>query len=229
MRILVVEDEAALGAFLQESLAPEGGEVEVVSDGRQAVERALGAGYDLLLLDLNLPEVSGLEVLRKVREQKPALPVLVLTARSEIEDRVRGLDSGADDYLTKPFSMLELKARVRALLRRRGGAAADVLRVGELELRRSERVVRRAGRRIDLTPREFALLEYLMLHAGERLARAEIFEQVWRQRNYRLTNIVDVYINYLRRKVDDGFATPLIHTERGVGYRISAEPAGPRA
>ena len=191
-------------------------------DGEQGLAMATGIDYDLAVLDLNLPAVDGLTVLKNVRQRKPKLPVIILTARSRVEDRVQCLDSGADDYLVKPFSFLELSARARALLRRSHLPSESVLTVLDLSLDRVERKVQRGGRPIELTVKEFALLEYLMRNAGRRLTRAMIIEHVWNLTFDSATNIVDVYINYLRRKVDDGFPAPLIQTVRGVGYQLTA-------
>ena len=179
--------------------------------------------YDVAVLDLTLPRVDGLEVLKHIRESKPALPVLILTGRNRVEDRVKGLDLGADDYLTKPFSFTELSARVRALLRRAALPAEVMLRVGDLELNRVERVVKRAGKAVELTPKEFSLLEYLMRNVGRCVTRAMIIEHVWNLSFDTMTNVVDVYINYVRKKVDQGFERKLIHTIRGVGYQIGDE------
>jgi two-component system copper resistance phosphate regulon response regulator CusR len=193
-------------------------------DGEEAESLVAEANFDLVILDLVLPKIDGWEVLKHIRTKKPSLPVLILSGRAEVEDRVKGLDLGADDYLAKPFSFSELSARVRALLRRSPNRLDNVLRVEDLELDRAERVVRRAGRRIDLTPHEFALLEYLMRNAGRCVTRAMIIEHVW---NFSLdtitTNVVDVYINYLRNKVDQDFENKLIHTVRSVGYQLGGE------
>jgi len=223
MRILIVEDDASLAKFLQKALEAEHHAVDTASDGEQGRSMAIGIDYDLLVLDLNLPRVDGLTLLRSVRQRKTQLPVMILTARSRVEDRVQCLDSGADDYLVKPFSLVELSARARALLRRNQLPSESILKVLDLSLDRVERKVARAGRRIELTTKEFALLEYLMRNTGRRLTRAMIIEHVWNLGFESTTNVVDVYINYLRRKVDDGFTIPLIHTVRGVGYQLSAE------
>jgi DNA-binding response OmpR family regulator len=177
--------------------------------------------YDLVVLDLNLPRLDGVSILRYLRTRKPTMPIMVLTGRTRVEDRVQCLDLGADDYLGKPFSFSELSARIRALLRRCHLPAESVLTVEDLKLDRVERRVERAGRRIDLTGKEFALLEYLMRNAGRRITRAMIIEHVWNLSFDTCTNVVDVYVNYLRRKVDDGHGTRLIHTVRGVGYELS--------
>jgi heavy metal response regulator len=223
MRILIVEDDAALSGFLHKGLESEHHTVDSANDGNQGRAMAMEVDYDLVVLDLNLPGIDGLTVLRSLRQRKPNLPVLILTARSRVEDRVLCLDSGADDYLIKPFSFLELSARARALLRRSHLPSESVLTVRDLRLDRVERRVARAGRNIELTTKEFALLEYLMRNAGRRLTRAMIIEHVWNLNFDSTTNVVDVYINYLRRKVDDGFSPALIHTVRGVGYQMSPE------
>jgi DNA-binding response OmpR family regulator len=225
MRILVVEDDAALSSFIRKGLEAEYHAVDVASDGNQGRSMALGVDYDLVVLDLTLPGIDGLSVLKSLRLQKANLPVIILTARSKIEDRVQCLDSGADDYLIKPFSFLELSARARALLRRSHLPSESVLNVRDLSLDRVERKVARAGRNIELTTKEFSLLEYLMRNAGRRLTRAMIIEHVWNLTFDSTTNVVDVYINYLRRKVDDGFSPALIHTVRGVGYQMCTDGA----
>jgi len=225
MRILVVEDDAALASFIRKGLEAEHHAVDTALDGEQGRAMALGIDYDLVVLDLNLPGVDGLTVLKSLRQRKANLPVMILTARSRVEDRVQCLDAGADDYLMKPFSFVELAARARALLRRSRLPSESVLTVRDLSLDRVERKVARAGRPIELTTKEFALLEYMMRNAGRRLTRAMIIEHVWNLTFDSTTNVVDVYINYLRRKVDDGFPNRLIHTVRGVGYQLSPEGA----
>jgi two-component system, OmpR family, copper resistance phosphate regulon response regulator CusR len=224
MRILVVEDDAPLASFLSKGLEAEHYAVDVAPDGEEARWLASECEYDLMLLDLNLPKLDGISLLRIIRPKRPSLPVLVLTGRSRIEDRVHALDSGADDCLLKPFSFTELSARVRALMRRRPVAAELVLKVGDLELNRVERTVRRAGKRIELTSKEFGLLEYLARNAGHRITRNMIVEHVWNLSFDTGTNVVDVYINYLRKKVDEGFSPKLIHTVRGVGYEMRNPP-----
>src|SRR5664279_3560291 len=216
MRILVVEDDAPLARFLSKGLEAEHYAVDVAPDGEEARWLVSECEYDLLLLDLNLPKLDGISLLRVVRPKKPSLPVLVLTGRSRIEDRVQALDSGADDCLLKPFSFTELSARVRALMRRRPVVAELVLKVGDLELNRIERTVRRAGEQIELTAKEFGLLEYLVRNAGHRITRNMIVEHAWNLSFDTGTNVVDVYINYLRKKVDEGFEQKLIHTVRGL-------------
>jgi len=225
MRILVVEDDASLASFLQKGLESEHYAVDVADDGDDACWMAAESDYDLMILDLNLPKKDGIAVLHAIRPKKPSLPVLVLTARSRIEDRVQSLDAGADDCLIKPFSYTELSARIRALLRRHPFTTETLLKIADLELNRVERTVRRAGKRIELTSKEFGLLEYLLRNAGHRITRTMIVEHVWNLSFDTGTNVVDVYINYLRRKVDDGFSPSLIHTVRGVGYQISPEGA----
>jgi heavy metal response regulator len=223
MRILVVEDEPGIARFIRQGLSEAGYAVDVASDGEEGLDYALAAPYDLIILDILLPKMDGLRLLRELRERGVRTPVLLLTALDTVEDRVKGLDSGADDYLVKPFAFPELLARVRALLRRPPLQSNPVLRVGDLELDTVRREVRRAGRRIDLSPREFSLLEYLMRHPNQVLTRTQIAEHIWNFDFYAESNVVDVYIGYLRRKIDRGFDRPLIHTVRGVGYRLSAE------
>ncbi|MGA9527070.1 MAG: response regulator transcription factor [Terriglobales bacterium] len=225
MRILIVEDDVALSRFIKKGLEAEYHAVDAALDGQQGLSMAVGIDYDLAVLDLNLPLLDGVAVLKNLRQRKPQLPVIILTARARVEDRVQCLDSGADDYLVKPFSFLELSARARALLRRSHLPSESVLVVRDLTLDRVERKVARAGRPIELTVKEFALLEYLMRNAGRRLTRSMIIEHVWNLTFDSATNIVDVYVNYLRRKVDDGFSVPLIHTVRGVGYQLIPEGA----
>jgi DNA-binding response OmpR family regulator len=220
MRILLVEDDKPLADFLSQRLQNDQFSVDVANDGAKAQGLVEDQPYDLVILGLNVPRGPGLEVLRHIRLKKTNLPVLVLSAHSLVEDRVRGLDAGADDYLAKPFSYAELLARARALLRRGGLPIRPVLKVGDLELNRIGRTVQRGGQDIELTPKEFALLELLMQNAGQQVTRATIVEQVWKHNGDTLTNVVDVYINYLRRKIDLGSDLPLIRTVRGVGYQI---------
>jgi two-component system copper resistance phosphate regulon response regulator CusR len=221
MRILIAEDDEALAKFVRQGLEGEHYSVDVFSDGELARAAATESDYDVVILDLNLPKLDGVSVLRHLRLKKPSLPVLVLTQRTKVEDRVQCLDTGADDYLAKPFSFTELSARIRALVRRSHLPSESVLVVSDLKLDRVAHLVERAGRRIELTSKEFALLEYLMLNAGRRVTRSMIIEHVWNLTFDTTTNVVDVYINYLRRKVDDGHTTKLIHTVRGVGYELS--------
>ena len=202
MRILVAEDDTALASFVKKGLESEHYAVDVSADGEQARAMAGELDFDLVVLDLNLPRLDGVAILRFLRTRKPSMPILVLTGRTRVEDRVQCLDLGADDYLGKPFSFTELSARIRALMRRSHLPAESVLAVDDLKLDRVERRVERAGRRIELTSKEFCLLEYLMRNAGRRITRAMIIEHVWNLSFDTCTNVVDVYVNYLRRKVD---------------------------
>jgi DNA-binding response OmpR family regulator len=201
--------------------------VDVFSDGEQARAAATEFEYDVVILDLNLPKLDGVSVLRHLRSKKPSVPVLVLTQRTRVEDRVQCMDTGADDFLAKPFSFSELSARIRALVRRSHLPSESVLTAADLKLDRVQRLVERAGRRIELTSKEFSLLEYLMLNLGRRVTRAMIIEHVWNLTFDTTTNVVDVYINYLRRKIDDGHPAKLIHTVRGVGYELSGTSEHP--
>lgn len=223
MRLLVIEDERKLAGFIQKGLQEEGYAVDVASDGVEGLSMALDGLHDLILLDLRLPRKDGLTVLRELRAKKVSTPVLLLTVRSTIEDKVEGLDSGADDYLTKPFAFEELVARVRALLRRRGEAREPILRIGDLSLDPARRTVHRGGVRIDLTAREFALLDYFMRNPGRILTRTMISEHVWDYNFDPMTNVVDVYVNYLRKKLDLEDKPRLIHTVRGAGYVLKVE------
>lgn len=225
MRILLAEDEAKVASFLARGLEAEGHAVEVAADGETALSRLTGETFDLAILDVGLPRRDGLSVLGEIRRLQRRLPVLVLTARDSVADRVAGLDAGADDYLSKPFAFDELLARVRALLRRGSAAAPSVLQIADLRLDPATREVTRAGRRIELTAREFALLEYFLRHPGRVLSRARIAENVWGTSYDTFTNVIDVYVNYLRKKVDAGFEPRLLHTVRGAGYvlRLPAE------
>jgi two-component system response regulator MprA len=222
MRILVVDDDAAVRESLGRALRLEGYDVELASDGLEALERLQGSGDDpdLVLLDVLMPNIDGLEVCRRLRRMGSRLPVLMLTARDEVTDRVAGLDAGADDYVVKPFALAELLARVRALLRRSADEAVDVLRFGDLELDPATREVRRNGDPIELTRTEFALLELFLLNPRQVLTRSIIFERVWGYDFGFGSNSLDVYIGYLRRKTEAGGKTRLIHTIRGVGYAL---------
>jgi len=223
MRILLAEGDSTLASFVRKGLEAEQYAVDICADGPETAFLSQQFGYDLMVLDLNLNGgVRGSDVLRSARAAKPGLPILALCGSTRAEDRARALDLGADDVLTRPFSFCELAARVRALLRRGAQPAESVLCVADLALHRIEHIVERGGHKIPLTAKEFALLEYLMRNHGRALSRAMIVEHVWNLSFDTSTNIVDVYINYLRRKLDDGFDPPLIQTVRGVGYRLEA-------
>ncbi len=223
MRILIVEDEPGVAQFIQQGLTESGYAIDVARDGTEGLDYALAKTYDAIVLDIMLPKLNGLEVLRELRDQRIKTPVLLLTARDGIDDRVQGLDAGADDYLVKPFAFPELLARLRALLRRPPLQSDAILRVGDLVMDVSRHEVRRAGQVIELSQREFALLELLLRHPNQVLTRTQIMEHVWNFDFYAETKVVDVYIGYLRRKLEDNFDHPLIHTVRGVGYKISTE------
>ena len=221
MRLLVVEDEGKLAELLKGMLEDENHAVDVASDGEEALEFLRAGEYDLVVLDIMLPKVSGLEVARRMRAKKIRTPVLMLTARTAVEDRVEGLDAGADDYLTKPFAFAELLARIRALTRREiPEAVGNRVVVGDLTLDLKSREVMRGDRRVDLTPKEFALLEYLMRHPNQALGTQQIADHVWSYDFDGLTNRVAVYVSYLRRKLEGAGARQLIHTVRGVGYSL---------
>ncbi len=210
-------------SFIRRGLSEAGFAVDVASDGDAGLELALSHAYDAVVLDLGLPGRDGLELLRVLRARGRATPVLILTAREAVEERVRGLDAGADDYLAKPFAFAELLARLRALLRR-GTARASVLQVGDLRIDTAARKVERAGKRIELTAKEYALLEFLATHQGEVVTRTMISEHVWDMNFDSFSNVIDVYIRYLRRKIDEPFPSRLIHTRRGIGYVLALEP-----
>jgi DNA-binding response OmpR family regulator len=223
MRILVVEDEPGIANFVRQGLTEAGYAVDLVENGRSALDYAQSADYDAYVLDILLPGMNGLDLLRELRRQGDKTPSLMLTARDTVDDRVAGLDAGADDYLVKPFAFAELLARVRALLRRPPLQSGTVLQTADLEMDTAKREVRRSGRFIDLSPREFAVLEYLMRHPQQVLTRTQISEHVWNFDFFNESNVVDVYIGYLRRKIEEDGEVPLIHTVRGVGYRLSDE------
>lgn len=222
MRILLVEDDGALSRSMTRGLEAEHYAVDLVGDGEEALQYLKAINYDIVLLDLKLPRLDGLSVLKQMRSQQMRMPVMVLSGRSELDDRVGALEAGADDYVIKPFAFSEVMARVRALLRR-PLELRHKLRVADLELDTSLRTVTRAGKRLRLSFREYAVLEYLMRNAGRPVSRNMVLEHVWNEKFEGLTNIVDVYINYLRNKIDKGFDTKLLHTERGVGYVLSAD------
>ena len=223
MRILVVEDDRKVASFIRKGLTEEGYAADVASDGETGLAMGLDRLHDVIVLDVMLPRKPGFQVVRELRQAKVSTPVLLLTARDAVEDKVQGLDAGADDYLTKPFAFAELLARIRALLRRGTAARAPVLQIADLTLDPAVRTVTRGGEAISLTNREFALLEYLMRNTGRVLTRTMIAEHVWDYSFDSGTNVIDVYVNYLRKKIDAGRERKLIHTVRGVGYVLKAD------
>jgi DNA-binding response OmpR family regulator len=225
MRVLLVEDELPIADFIARGLTENGYSVDIAHDGEEAVAWPSVADFDIIILDVMLPVRDGIEVCRLFRAQGVRTPVLMLTARDAVEDRVLGLDSGADDYLVKPFAFAELLARLRALSRREPVLLGNELRVGYLIMDTATRTVSRAGKRLDLTSKEFALLEYLMRHPDQVLTRTVIAEHVWNYDFDNATNVIDVHVKNLRKKVDGPFDVSLIQTVRGVGYRISARTA----
>jgi len=224
MRILLIEDEIKLASFIKRGLVAERYAVDVAKDGRSGLELAQTYQYDLILLDLMLPGMDGSEVLRRIRKENSSVPVLILSARGAVQDKVSHMETGADDYLTKPFAFAELLVRIKALMRRGPVNRASTVRIADLELDRLSQQVKRGGQRIDLTSKEYALLEYLMSNAGRVLSRNMIIEHVWDQSFDGITNIVDVYIRHLRTKVDTGHESKLLKTVRGVGYTIREGP-----
>jgi len=226
MRVLIAEDDRALGSLLQRTLENDGHTVAWAQDGESALATWQTAQFRLLLLDLNLPRKDGLEVLQAIRQVSDAV-VLVVTARNSLEERLRCLELGADDFLPKPFALRELQMRCRALVRRLESSAGSQLRCGDLVLDRSSRAVQRGGRSIELTLKEFSLLEYLLEHRGECISISGLLKHVWKMHPDVTTNVVDVYINYLRRKVDEGAENKLIHTVRGNGYVMRVPSLGP--
>lgn len=223
MRILLVEDDKKVASFIHKGLEEEGYAVDVAADGEAGVLMGLDRLHDLIILDVMLPKKPGFQVLRELRQGSVATPVLLLTARDTVEDKVLGLDAGADDYLTKPFAFAELLARVRALLRRRAEARASKLQIADLVLDPATRSVARGGEPITLTNREFALLEYFLRNPGRVLSRSMIADHVWDYNFDTGTNVIDVYVNYLRKKIDAGREPKLLHTVRGAGYVLKAE------
>src|SRR5947209_12443984 len=219
MRVLVVEDEKRIAELLSRGLQSAGYAVDVVYTGANAIERVHSTEYDLVILDLGLPDMDGLQVLLKIKNRKTIPPVLILSARDAVDDRVKGLEQGADDYLVKPFAFVELLARARVLLRR-GQPTPEKLQVGDLTLDCIRRKVTRRDENIELAPKEFSILEYMMRNRGRPLSRTMIVEHVWDMDYDGLTNIVDVYIRHLRSKIDDRFPTKMIHTVRGIGYML---------
>lgn len=219
-RILVIEDEVKIASFIKRGLVEEGYEVEIAQDGRQGLDAALNGSTDLIVLDIGLPEIDGMEVCRTLRTQGRLTPIIFLTARDSVHDKVLGLDMGADDYLTKPFAFEEFLARVRSLLRKAQQKADTRLRVADLILDTKTRKVERAGQPIDLSTKEFALLQYLMENSGAVLSRMDICEKVWDIHFDTTTNVIDVHINRLRKKVDHEWPVKLIQTVRGAGYTL---------
>ena len=225
MRILILEDENKVSKFIRRGLIAESYAVDTAADGHSGLELALSYQYDLIILDLMLPGIDGMEVLKRLRKVNTTVPVLVLSAREGTQDKVSSFEAGTDDYLTKPFAFAELVVRVKALLRRGPINRASTIQLADLELDRLSQQVRRASRRIQLTAKEYSLLEYLMSNAGKVLSRNMIIEHVWDQSFDGVDNIVDVYVRHLRSKVDDDYRPKLIHTVRGVGYTIHDEGA----
>jgi heavy metal response regulator len=223
MRLLVVEDEKKVSSFIRKGLEEEGYAVDAALDGKTGLEMALDQVHDVIILDIHLPGMDGLSLLQELRRKKVSTPVLLLTVRANIEDKVLGLDAGADDYLSKPFAFEELVARVRALLRRRTEAELPLLQFADLTLDPSRRSVHRGKRKIELTTKEYALLDYFMRNPGRPLTRSMIADRVWDYNFDSMTNIIDVYVNYLRRKIDADGEPKLIHTIRGVGYVLKED------
>lgn len=224
MRILVIEDEKKVAEFVARGLRDKGFAVDMASEGQSGLEMAKAGDYDLIILDLMLPGLSGIEVLKRIRQHGSQMPILILTAQADTSEKVTNFEAGADDYLTKPFAFEELLVRVKALSRRGGMDRSDMLRIGDLEIDRLNQQVRRAGKRVELTSKEYGLLEYLAANAGRVLSRTMIMEHVWDESFEGLTNIVDVYVRHLRSKVDLTHSNKLIRTVRGVGYSISDGP-----
>ncbi len=227
MRALVVEDEPKLAAAIRRGLMDDGLVVDIAADGEEGLLMASASTYDAVVLDINLPKIDGLEVCRRLREDGNWTPIIMLTARDTIRDRIAGLDHGADDYLIKPFALGELSARLRALTRRPSGAAPTLLAVGELRLDPATREVSRAGSQIELSAKEFALLEAFMRRPGRVLDRFALLEHAWNYTYENRSNVVDVYIGYLRKKIDEPFDVTSIETVRGAGYRLRADGGGP--
>jgi DNA-binding response OmpR family regulator len=222
VRVLIVEDDASVARFLKQAATEAGYSVQVEGDGLDALDAARSVSFDLILLDVMIPRMDGFEVCRRLRASKVMTPILVITARDALEDKIEGLDSGADDYIVKPFQIAELLARARALLRR-GSSSPTILHVGDLTLNPATRQASRAGKTIALSATEYSLLEYLMRNAGRVLTRSMILEHVWQYDFGGSDNVLDVYISYLRSKIDKGRSPALIHTARGVGYRMGVD------
>jgi two-component system OmpR family response regulator len=225
MRILVIEDDPDTAEYLVKGLTESGYVVDHAADGREGLYLALGQAYDAMIVDRMLPGLDGLSIVQALRGQDKRTPVLILSALGQVDDRVKGLRAGGDDYLTKPYAFSELLARLEAILRRGSSEAAEPrLKVGDLEMDLLARSVKRAGKPIDLQPREFKLLEYLMRHAGQVVTRTMLLEGVWDYHFDPQTNVIDVHVSRLRQKIDKGFERPLLHTVRGAGYTLKAEP-----
>jgi two-component system, OmpR family, copper resistance phosphate regulon response regulator CusR len=226
MRILLVEDEPRVAHFIARGLREQSYAVDIAADGEAALYQASLTDYDLIILDVMLPIKDGFQVCRDLRSQGRKQPVLMLTARDAIDDRVTGLDCGADDYLGKPFDFKELLARIRALLRRAQELRPETLQVADLALHTGSHTATRAGRAINLTAKEYSLLEFFVLHAGQLVSRSDIAEHVWDENFDPFSNVIDVYVRRLRKKIDENFQPPLIHTRRGEGYILCVEPEG---
>jgi DNA-binding response OmpR family regulator len=225
MKILVVEDEPKLASFIKKGLEEQSCEVDVAFDGQVGRTMALNNPYDVIILDVNLPKMNGFDVVQSIRQENIRTPVLMLTAMGSVDDKLTGFEAGADDYLVKPFEFRELMARLRALTKRSsdGGLQANVIRVADLELDLNEKVARRGDKRIELTAKEFGLLEYFMRNRGRVVSRIDIAEKVWDIHFDTGTNVIDVYVNFLRKKIDKDFPTKLIHTVIGMGYMLKEE------
>jgi len=225
MKVLVVEDEPKLASFVKKGLEEQKCEVDLAYDGRAGRTLALSRSYDVIVLDINLPKLGGLNLARAIRDKQVQTPILMLTALGSVDDKLAGFEAGADDYLVKPFEFRELMARLRALHKRsaEGAISVRLLRVADLELNLNEKIARRGGKRIDLTAKEFGLLEYLMRNRGRVVSRVDIAEKVWDIHFDTRTNVIDVYVNFLRKKVDKDFPTKLIHTVIGMGYMMKEE------
>ncbi|QIP15368.1 response regulator transcription factor [Spirosoma aureum] len=223
MKILVVEDEERLASFIRKGISAEGYEVEVAYDGRTGLALFRRDEYDIIILDVNLPHINGFDLCRLIRSENETVPVLMLTALDSLADKSNGFNAGADDYLAKPFEFHELILRLRALSRRNGSKLKQVLRLADLELNLDTKAVTRAGKRIDLTTREYSLIEYMMLNKGRIISRVDISERVWSLNFDNNSNVIDVYISYIRKKIDKGFSPKLLHTIVGMGYVLREE------
>jgi len=225
-KILIIEDDLRIAQNISKGLMEKGFETEVAYDGKIGVRLALSNSFDLILLDLNLPELNGYEVCSEVRKRKPGIPIIMLTALGETEDKIEGFERGADDYLVKPFDFRELLARINVFIKRNAGSSAaqeNVLRIANLEMDLEAKTVMRDGQKIDLTPKEFSLLEYLIKNKGKVVSKADISSSLWEPNNQQSLNVVEVYINFLRKKIDKDFAPKLIHTKTGMGYILAEE------